>query len=374
LIRNSNDRFERVSEATNDAIWDVNLLDHKMYWGKGFMTLFGYEVDEMDPTFELYISKIHPQDQSRVIASLKEVLQDPTVRNWNDEYRFQKADASYAYVIDRSIFSRNSEGKPIRIIGALTDITERKEFEKSLKKLNVKLKRQAKELAVSNSGLEQFAYVASHDLQEPLRMVSSFLSLLDRRYKNQLDDKAQQYIHFAVDGAIRMKQIILDLLEYSRVGKGEKVLEKLNLRNIVDEVVQLQSQLIEEKKACIQFEGQAMITGFKSPVLQVLQNLIGNALKYSKEDVPPVITVSCTEEKNQWTIAVKDNGIGVKEEYFEKIFIIFQRLHSKEEYTGTGLGLAIVKKIVESLGGRIWLESEYGVGSTFYFTIPTSHK
>jgi light-regulated signal transduction histidine kinase (bacteriophytochrome) len=303
------------------------------------------------------------------MATFHTAQEDPNTSFWNEEYRFQKVDGSFAYVIDRVVFSRNENGEAVRAIGAISDITEQKKFEASLKNLNKNLKQQATELAISNAELEQFAYVASHDLQEPLRMVSSFLSQLDRKYKDKLDDKAQKYIHFAVDGAIRMRQVILDLLEYSRIGKEEHHLERVDLEEVIFEVTQLQAQLIKKKKAKIRFEGDTTIVCYKSPILQVFQNLIGNALKYSKDDVPPVIDISCREEKNQWMFSVQDNGIGIREEYFSKIFVIFQRLHAKQEYTGTGLGLAIVKKIVEGLGGKIWLESELNVGTTFYFTI-----
>ncbi|HSF53120.1 MAG TPA: ATP-binding protein, partial [Algoriphagus sp.] len=373
-IKQSNDRFERVSEATNDAIWDYQIPEDKLYWGKGFLTRFGYDPEKVVPNFEFFLGLIHPQDRTRIVSNIEKSMANPKFRNWHEEYRFQKADGTYAYVVDRAIFSRDPEGQPVRIIGAISDITERKEFEVSLKKLNANLKLQAKELAISNSELEQFAYVASHDLQEPLRMVSSFLSQLDRKYKHQLDDKAKEYIHYAVDGAVRMRQIILDLLEYSRVGKHDKNLEEINLEALIQEVTQLQSQLIAEKNASIHFTGTCVIIGIKSPILQVFQNLIGNALKYSREGVPPLITINCKNEIDHWLLSVSDNGIGVKEEYFDKIFIIFQRLHRKEEYTGTGMGLAIVKKIIESLGGRIWLKSVYSEGTTFYFTIPKPAK
>jgi PAS domain S-box-containing protein len=373
-ISESNERFERVSEATNDAIWDYQIQEDKLYWGKGFTTMFGYEPNVIQPTMQFGRDLIHEQDRDRVMSSFAEARDNPEIVYWNEEYRFQKVDGSFAYVMDRVVFSRNSAGQAVRVTGAISDITERREFENSLKKLNANLKRQTKELAISNAELEQFAYVASHDLQEPLRMVSSFLSQLDRKYKDKLDEKAQKYIHFAVDGATRMRQVILDLLEYSRVGKEEHHLEKVNLEEVIYEVTQLQAKLIEEKRARIRFEGHASITCFRSPILQIFQNLIGNALKYSKEGVPPRITVACLEEKNHWLLSVKDNGIGIKEEYFSKIFVIFQRLHAKQEYTGTGLGLAIVKKIVDGLGGKIWLESEYSVGTTFYFTISKSVK
>jgi len=373
-IRQSNDRFERVSEATNDAIWDYQISEDKLYWGKGFTTLFGYDLKEVNPTWQLLIDLIHPQDRDRVVSTFHIAQTDPETSFWNEEYRFEKVDGTFAYVIDRAVFSRNETGSAVRVIGAISDITEQKKFEVSLKNLNKNLKKQASELAVSNAELEQFAYVASHDLQEPLRMVSSFLSQLDRKYRDKLDEKAQKYIHFAVDGATRMRQVILDLLEYSRIGKEEHDLERVNLEEVIFEVTQLQAQLIKKKKAKIRFEGITEITGFKSPILQVFQNLIGNALKYSKDDVPPVIDITCRDEKNHWLFSVKDNGIGIKEEYYNKIFIIFQRLHAKQEYTGTGLGLAIVKKIVDGLGGKIWLESEYSVGTTFYFTISKSTK
>jgi PAS domain S-box-containing protein len=368
-IRQSNDRFERVSEATNDAIWDYQISEDRLYWGKGFTTLFGYDFKKINPTWQFSIDQIHPEDRERVMATFHTAQEDPNTSFWNEEYRFQKVDGSFAYVIDRVVFSRNENGEAVRAIGAISDITEQKKFEASLKNLNKNLKQQATELAISNAELEQFAYVASHDLQEPLRMVSSFLSQLDRKYKDKLDDKAQKYIHFAVDGAIRMRQVILDLLEYSRIGKEEHHLERVDLEEVIFEVTQLQAQLIKKKKAKIRFEGDTTIVCYKSPILQVFQNLIGNALKYSKDDVPPVIDISCREEKNQWMFSVKDNGIGIREEYFSKIFVIFQRLHAKQEYTGTGLGLAIVKKIVEGLGGKIWLESELNVGTTFHFTI-----
>jgi light-regulated signal transduction histidine kinase (bacteriophytochrome) len=251
----------------------------------------------------------------------------------------------------------------------IQDITERKMNHQSLQKLNQSLEFQTKELAVSNAELEQFAYVASHDLQEPLRMVSSFLSLLERKYKDQLDEKALQYIDFAVSGAVRMRRIILDLLEYSRVGKQNAQLEWVQLPGVVEEIRQLQRKLIQEKKAEITFQGIETLWTLRPPLLQIMQNLIGNALKYTRPDVSPKISITAVDLPICWQISVSDNGLGIKEEYYDKIFILFQRLHRKEEFEGTGIGLSIVKKIVEALGGKIWIESEYQKGSIFHFTI-----
>lgn len=249
------------------------------------------------------------------------------------------------------------------------DITDRKMSENSLKSLNENLQKQAKELAISNAELEQFAYVASHDLQEPLRMVTSFLTQLEQKYGKILDAKGKQYIHFAVDGAKRMRQIILDLLEFSRVGRSDDSMEQVDISKVVMDILSLYRKQIEEQSAQIVFDRLPVLQSFRVPIRQVFQNLISNALKYQQTGTSPLISISCQDSGAYWKFAVKDNGIGIDPEYFDKIFIIFQRLHNKDEYSGTGMGLAVTKKIIENLGGRIWVESEEGKGSTFYFTI-----
>lgn len=238
-----------------------------------------------------------------------------------------------------------------------------------LHSLNQILEKRAKELADSNKQLEQFAYVASHDLQEPLRMITGFLSQLEKKYNDKIDDRGKQYIHFAVDGAKRMRQIILDLLDFSRVGKEKSKPVLLDVNEVISEATVLLRNQIASKKASIQYKNLPEIVTYHSPLIQVFQNLIGNALKYSKEEVAPIIEITAEEQDKEWKFAVKDNGIGISQEFNDKIFIIFQRLHHKSEYSGTGMGLAIVKKIIEGLGGKIWVESEEGKGSIFYFTI-----
>jgi light-regulated signal transduction histidine kinase (bacteriophytochrome) len=249
------------------------------------------------------------------------------------------------------------------------DISERKISDMRLKELNESLQKQTKELAVSNAELEQFAYVASHDLQEPLRMVTSFLSQLEKKYGSAIDDKGKQYIHFAVDGAMRMRQIILDLLDFSRVGRMEEELEEVDFNKLMDEILALYHRQIEELGAHVRFGKLPLVQTYKTPLRQVLQNLIGNSLKYHKKVGAPEISISSKETKTHIQFSVRDNGIGVAPEYFDRIFIIFQRLHTRDEYSGTGMGLAIAKKIIENLGGKIWLKSTEGKGSTFYFTL-----
>jgi len=249
------------------------------------------------------------------------------------------------------------------------DVTERKLAEIQLQNLNIDLQKQTKELAISNAELEQFAFVASHDLQEPLRMVTSFLTQIEKKYGDIIDEKGKQYIHFAVDGAKRMRQIILDLLEFSKVKSIENDKEDVDLNKLIGEITALYRKQIEETGANIVVENLPTLAIYKTPMRQVFQNLISNSLKYHNQNVTPTIAISCIEKKDRWQFSVNDNGIGIESEYFDKIFIIFQRLHNKDDYSGTGMGLAVTKKIIENLGGRIWVESEIGAGSTFYFTL-----
>ncbi|MFZ4057571.1 MAG: PAS domain S-box protein, partial [Ferruginibacter sp.] len=257
------------------------------------------------------------------------------------------------------------------VFAVAKNITKRKNAENKLGELNLTLEDKAKQLEISNKELEQFAYVASHDLQEPLRMVSSFLTLLENKYANQLDETGKNFIHIAVDGALRMRQIILDLLEYSRVGKTETETETetIDLNLLLQVINNLYQKIIEEKKAVISFGHLPKIIGTKALIQQLFYNLIGNALKYNQKDIPPEIELSFSENNLFWKFSIQDNGVGIQSQYFDKIFIIFQRLHSHEEQQGNGIGLALCKKIVEQHRGKIWLESTPQKGSTFHFTI-----
>ncbi|MCC5907712.1 MAG: CHASE domain-containing protein [Balneolaceae bacterium] len=238
-----------------------------------------------------------------------------------------------------------------------------------LESSNRKLEEYSKQLLQSNNELEQFAYVTSHDLQEPLRMITSFLSLLEKKYGDLLDDKGKQYIYYATDGARRMKQVILDLFEYSRIDSASEELKLVNMQEVLENTLALNRKLIQEKGAEIITGSLPEVYAAKSPMHQLFRNLIQNALIYHAESVKPKIKIGAEESESHWIFYVKDNGIGIPSEYHEKIFDIFQRLHRNEEYSGTGIGLAACKKIVEEHGGRIWVESEEGKGSAFYFTI-----
>jgi signal transduction histidine kinase len=242
------------------------------------------------------------------------------------------------------------------------EISERRRMEEALE---VK----TEELARSNRDLEQFAYVASHDLQEPLRMVTNYVQLLARRYKGKLDSNADDFINFAVDGASRMYTLINALLAYSRVGTRGKPFEPTDCEMILQKSLNNLNVTMEETGAVVTHDSLPTVTADDSLLGQLFQNLIGNAIKFRGKE-PPLIHISASRNGSGWTFSVRDNGIGVAPEYAERIFVIFQRLHSREEYPGTGIGLAVCKKIVEYHGGRIWVESELGKGATFYFTLP----
>ena len=231
------------------------------------------------------------------------------------------------------------------------------------------LERSVAELARSNAELQQFAFVASHDLQEPLRMVASYTQLLAKRYKGKLDADADEFVGYAVDGANRMRQLIQDLLAYSRVNAEEESFEPTSVEAIVDAALRNVQGTIEESQAMVTRDPLSTVRGNEKQLLQLFQNLLSNALKFRGEQ-SPCVHVSAKRHDHEWLFSVRDNGIGIDPQYADRIFIVFQRLHTIAEYPGTGIGLAICKKIVERHGGRMWVESQLGKGATFYFTIP----
>lgn len=249
------------------------------------------------------------------------------------------------------------------------EIGERKQAQVALAQQAEELARSNAELARSNAELAQFAYVASHDLQEPLRMVGSYTQLLAKRYKGKLDSDADEFINFAVDGVVRMKALINDLLDYSRVGTRGKELAPTDCEEILGYTLANLQGSIEECHAVVTHDPLPQVMADARQLGQLLQNLIGNAVKFRGE-TPPAVHIGVEKAPSEWVFRVKDNGIGIDAEHVDRIFEIFQRLHSRAEYAGTGIGLAICKKIVERHGGRIWVESQPQAGSTFYFTIP----
>jgi len=349
-----------VSNTKDYAIMMLDLGGNVVNWNEGAERIKGYRAEEI---IGQHFSCFFPAED---ISNGKPALQleeAARVGRFEDEdWRIRKDGSRFfASVV---ITALREETGLLRGFGKITrDITERKKFEEHLVKT-------AEELRRSNDQLQQFGYVASHDLQEPLRMVASYTQLLATRYKGRLDSDADDFIDYAVDGCNRMQGLIQDLLAYSRSGTNEKALREISGENALKEALANLRATIGESGAIVTHDSLPSITTDEVQLVQVFQNLVGNAIKYCSAAVPLVHVSATKNGGNEWIFSVRDNGLGIEPQYFERIFIIFQRLHGRQEFNGTGIGLAICKKIVERLGGRIWVESQLAKGSTFYFALP----
>lgn len=325
---------------------------------------YGYSRDEF---LQLSIIDIYPKEDVEALKKTVKILSNEKFKE-QGQWKHLKKNGELIDVEIKSV-DINYSGLPASMIIA-NDITQKKNAEVLLKKLNDQLKMRAEELAESNAELEQFAYIASHDLKEPLRMITSFLQILKKKYGENLDETARTYINYAVDGSFRMQQLIKDLLRYSRTGREETKKEMVDLNNLVKEVELNLMKQIEENKAEIQVQMPLpVLPVFRSEMIRLFQNLISNAIKFRKKEEHPVIKIAAEEGKTHWIISIEDNGIGIPKEHQQRIFDIFRRLHTRQEYPGTGIGLAICKKIIKQHNGEIWVISEKARGSTFYFSI-----
>lgn len=358
--------LEETAEVAQIGGWDYDIVEDAFTLSLRARKILDLTSDET-LTLESAIRTYTPESQAEVRANVKRCM--TTGEPWDFELPIRISDGTLRWIrnIGRSEFLR---GKCIRLYGSIQNIHSRKTIEQEVLQANRDLHARTVELTESNSELEQFAYIASHDLQEPLRMISSFLTQLEKKYNHLLDDRGRQYIFFAVDAAKRMRQIILDLLDYSRAGQKNNSPTTFSISELVDDVCILLNCKIEQTQATITKEELPTILSYKPLLMQIFQNLIDNSLKYAKKSVPPVIKIGSYKDGERWVFSVQDNGIGIGESYFEKIFVIFQRLHPKGEYEGTGMGLAVCKKITNRLGGHLWIESTLGEGSTFFFSIP----
>ncbi|MDD5712672.1 MAG: PAS domain S-box protein, partial [Smithellaceae bacterium] len=299
-------------------------------------------------------------EPEKAAAGLKNVYQKKKVRDL--ELVFRHRQGHETPVLFNATVYNDERGNVAGLFAIARDVTQTRRMEQEIRQAMDELQR-------ANTELERFAYVASHDLQEPLRMVASFTQLLEKRYKGKLDADADEFINYAVDGAVRMQRLINDLLAYSRVGTRGSSFERTDLHKVLGQTIINLAKAIEDEGAIITNDDMPVVMADESQLGQVFQNLVANAIKFHGKD-RPVIHIGAEKKEDEWVISVKDNGIGIAPEYFERIFVIFQRLHGKNEYSGTGIGLAVCKRIVERHGGRIWVESELGKGATFSFTIP----
>ena len=354
-------KYKAVTTSATDAFVTGSMAGQIVGWNPSAERIFGYtEAEAIGQPLTLLIPqslqnqhldgmrRINSSDERRIVGKTVELLGR---RKNGSEFPLEISLAEW------------TDGEKPFFTGIIRDITERKEADAVIQTKSL-------ELAESNAELEKFAYVASHDLREPLRMVSSFLTLLERR-NSQLDKESLEFLAFAKEGAVRMDHMVLALLEFSRIGHSSGALCSVDSGIAIAEAIFNLSALIKDTD-CAVFVVDTMpeVMANRDELLRLFQNLIGNAIKYRRHQVPPVIRISNRHEDSKWTFSVADNGIGIDSDYHERIFEIFQRLHTRDQYEGTGIGLAICKKIVEHHGGSIWVDSVPGQGTTFHFTWP----
>ncbi|PZX58232.1 PAS domain S-box-containing protein [Algoriphagus ratkowskyi] len=361
-LANQRQRLSNVIEGTHAGTWEWNIQTGEAIYNETWANIIGYTLKELEPiNFQTWVKLCHPVD----IIESEKLLEECFARkieNYDSEFRMKHKSGKWVWIVSRGkVFSWTLDGKPLMMFGTHVDITEKKWREEEVKSANLQLQS-------VNEELKSFASMASHDMKEPLRMISSFLQLLEKKYTPVLDEKGLQYIYFAVDGAKRLTVLIDDMLEYSRIGFDESMLDRINLNALVKEVITLNKDLMEEKNAQINVGDLPEILGIITPIKSVFINLISNALKYQEKENTPIISIYSKSVEGFCQITVQDNGIGIDEEYFDKVFNVFSRLHIKNEYSGTGIGLAVCKKIVNQHGGKIWVDSSEQ-GTKFHFTL-----
>ena len=355
----SRKKLEIALENGRTGTWEWEIGTGALKWDERMERMFGRQPGKYEYTFDEFEKSVHEEDLAHFRDAINHSLRED--KPFDTVYRIKSPNDGVSYISAKALVEKDSQGRPVKMSGVCFDITEMKKgAEKALFTLNENLLR-------SNKELEQFAYVASHDLQEPLRMVSSFTQLLAQRYKGRLDQDAEEFIQYAVDGASRMQILINDLLDYSRIETRGKKFLTVDMHNVLGQVFNNLSVLIQEKNALVTNDELPEVIADEGQMVQLLQNIVVNSLKFC--EAPPRVHISASVEEDHYLFSVKDNGIGIERQYFNKIFQIFQRLHPREDYGGTGIGLAICKRIIDRHGGKIWVESEPGNGSVFYFTI-----
>jgi PAS domain S-box-containing protein len=367
-LRESEARFRSVTESANDAIVIAGGDGHILSWNRAAERVFGISAEAaVGRPFDIIMPERHRATIARIASgrdtgALHEPMEIEGLRADGKEIPLELSVSTWT-LDDQHFFS-----------GMMRDISHRRANEQHVRQLHRELESRVRErtaeLKRSNEDLQQFAYVASHDLQEPLRVVSNFTQLLSRRYRGKLGADADEFIGFTIDGCQRMQQLISDLLSYCRVDTAG-AFKRVDLNEALEQALANLALAIEESGATIVHDELPAVEGDRIQIVQLLQNLVGNAIKF-RDKRPPVVTIGARRDGDFWTFFVRDNGIGLDPKHAERIFVIFQRLHGRGEYKGTGIGLSICKKIVERHGGRMWVESQPGEGSAFHFTLPTA--
>ncbi|NUP98629.1 MAG: PAS domain-containing protein [Armatimonadetes bacterium] len=377
-LRESQDHLELALEAAAMGTWEWDMRSGRVTWSDNLEPLHGLPPGGFGGTIEAYQELIHPDDRRILAAAIERAL--ATDDRFSTEVRVVWPNGEIHWCAGRGRVFRDASGQPQRVVGIGLDITRRKEAEIALEQARElleervaqrteQLQEMADELARSNTELQQFAYLASHDLQEPLRMVVSYLQLLARRCNGQLDEDCRDYLEFAVDGAQRMQGLIRGLLDYSRVDTRGRTFQDVESAEALALALRNLQPCLEEAGAAVTAGALPVVHGDLSQLVQLFQNLIGNATKFRGER-PPAIEITAERRAGDWLFRVRDNGLGVPAESREVIFQIFARLQHRSQYPGTGIGLAVCRKVVERHGGAIWVEPNPTGGSIFAFTLP----
>lgn len=347
-------RLQLAMRATSIGIWDWDIANKNTVWDEEMYRIYNVDANDPRSISESWAATVHPDDLERVNAELEKAIKGE--EEYDTEFRIIWKDKTVHYIKGNALVLKDASGNPVRMIGTNADITERKESEEEILQLN--------------RSLDQFANITAHDLQEPIRMVSGFLGLLDKKYSDVIDEQGKSFIFRAKDGADRMSQLIRDLLEFSRSGNKVAKKEYVDLSFVMDLVDKDLSIVMADTGTKLRLpDSMPVVYGTQSALYRLLLNLVSNGIKFRKKDTAPEVTISVKELEDCWEFSVQDNGIGVAEKDQPRLFQAFQRLHRREEYPGTGLGLVTCKKIVETHGGRIWMTSEFGKGTTFHFTL-----
>lgn len=369
-LRESEARFRTMADCAPVLLWLAEPDGLCSFFNKVWLDFTGRPMEA--EIGNGWAEGVHFEDFERCMHTYLEAF--VRHQSFRMEYRLRRADGQYRWLLDTGVPRFTPGGKFAGFVGSCIDISELREAHLTLQRSNEELERRVAErtaeLTRSNEELEQFAYVTSHDLQAPLRTITGFIGLLQKRYKGRLDAEADEFIGFIVDGAHHMRDLIRDVLAYSRAARtGSVESAPVDSNSVIGEVCNSLKAVISEKKVDLQIGPLPVVRADPVMLSQLFQNLIDNGIKFSKSDSPQV-RVSAERSGTLWQFAISDNGIGIAEKQQHRLFRVFQRLHTQDEYPGTGVGLAICKKMVERHGGRIWLKSAPGEGSTFYFTLP----